>query len=159
LRRAGDAAAAAACVRDGLALWHGDALTDIPGPYAEAQRGSLHQKRRTATELLLAAEVDLGASGETVAEITALLDQDPLNERLRELLMLALYRRGEQAHALEVYRQGVVVLSEELGIDPARAAHPCSTSAWHAVEYVHLGLREAAEARDASSDPSSSSPC
>jgi DNA-binding SARP family transcriptional activator/tetratricopeptide (TPR) repeat protein len=118
LRRTGDAAAAAARVRDGLALWHGDALTDIPGPYAEAQRESLHQKRRTATELLLAAEVDLGASGDTVAEITALLDQDPLNERLRELLMLALYRRGEQAHALEVYRQGVDVLSEELGIDP-----------------------------------------
>jgi DNA-binding SARP family transcriptional activator len=118
LRRTGDAAAAAANLRNGLALWHGDALTDIPGPYAEAQRESLHQMRRTATELLLAAEVDLGASGDTVAEITALLDQDPLNERLRELLMLALYRRGEQAHALEVYRQGVAVLSEELGIDP-----------------------------------------
>ncbi|OLT16468.1 hypothetical protein BJF78_14500 [Pseudonocardia sp. CNS-139] len=117
-RRDGDAAAAAAHLQAGLALWHGDALTDVPGPFADAQREALHRMRHTATEHLLAAEVDLGASGDTVAQITGLLDQNPLNERLRELLMLALYRRGEQAGALDVYRRGVDVLSAELGIDP-----------------------------------------
>src|SRR5262249_41902932 len=117
-RLRGDAATAATGLRAGLALWQGEPLTDIPGPFASTQREQLRRMRQTATELLLEAEVDLGASGTTVAAITDLVHAEPLNERVRELLMLALYRRGEQAQALDVYRQGVVVLADELGIDP-----------------------------------------
>ncbi|OLT14814.1 hypothetical protein BJF78_17390 [Pseudonocardia sp. CNS-139] len=117
-RHAGDAAGSAAHLRAGLALWRGDALADIPGEYAARQRDNLHRMRTAATEELLAADVELGPTAETVTQLAGLVDESPLNERLRELLMLALYRHGEQARALDVYRRAGAVLAAELGIDP-----------------------------------------
>jgi DNA-binding SARP family transcriptional activator/Tfp pilus assembly protein PilF len=121
LRRSGDPAGAAAVLREALDRWRGEPLADVPGPFAEAQRESLLRARRSATEQLLAADVELGPSDDTVAELTDLVEADRLNERLRELLMLALYRHGEQARALQVYRDGAAALSAELGIDPGPA--------------------------------------
>jgi DNA-binding SARP family transcriptional activator/tetratricopeptide (TPR) repeat protein len=118
LGRAGDPTAAAIRLREALALWQGEPLADVPGPFAQAQRQSLRRTHETAEELVLAADVELGPTGDTIAELTDLVERNPLNERLRELLMLALYRHGEQARALEVYRQGAEVLAAELGIDP-----------------------------------------
>lgn len=125
-RRDGDPETAATRLREGLALWQGQPLADIQGPYAEAQRTNLARLRQAAVESRLAAEVELGARGEVVAELTGLVAENPLHERFRELLMLALYHRGQQAEALEVYRNAVSVLSTELGIEPGpglRAMH------------------------------------
>lgn len=124
--RDGDTETAAARLREALALWQGQPLADIQGPYAEAQRANLSRLRQATVESRLAAEVELGAPGEVVAELAALVAENPLHERFRELLMLALYHRGQQAEALEVYRDAVTVLSTELGIDPGpglRAVH------------------------------------
>jgi DNA-binding SARP family transcriptional activator/tetratricopeptide (TPR) repeat protein len=121
MRRSGDPAGAVAVLRAALEGWRGEPLADVPGPFAEAQRESLLRTRRSATEQLLAADVELGPSDDTVAELADLVAGDPLNERLRELLMLALYRHGEQARALQVYRDGADVLAAELGIDPGPA--------------------------------------
>lgn len=124
--RGGDLETAAKRLREALALWQGQPLADIQGPYAEAQRANLARLREATVESRLAAEVELGAPGEVVAELAALVAEHPLHERFRELLMLALYHRGQQAQALEVYREAVTVLSTELGIDPGpglRAVH------------------------------------
>lgn len=118
LRRAGEIAAAAVELRAALALWRGEALADVPGPFADERREHLRRISDAAAEQLLAADVELGPTGDTVAELAVLVERNPLNERLRELYMLALYRHGEQARALEVYRRGADVLSAELGIDP-----------------------------------------
>jgi DNA-binding SARP family transcriptional activator/Tfp pilus assembly protein PilF len=125
-RRDKDPETAATRLREALALWQGQPLADIQGPYAETQRENLARLRQAATESRLAAEVELGAPGEIVAELTGLVKENPLHERFRELLMLALYHRGQQAQALEMYRDAVSVLSNELGIEPGprlRAVH------------------------------------
>ncbi|MFF3174753.1 BTAD domain-containing putative transcriptional regulator [Streptomyces sp. NPDC057900] len=117
-RSAGDHATVAAHLRDALGMWHGAALAGVPGAYAEAQRARLELLRLAAIEERIAAELRLGSLAETVAELTELVAGHPLDERFREMLMLALYRSGRQAEALAVYRRGRVVLTDELGIDP-----------------------------------------
>jgi DNA-binding SARP family transcriptional activator/tetratricopeptide (TPR) repeat protein len=115
-RRAGDPAAAAAALR--AALWDGEPLCGIRGAWAEAQRVHLDEQRLTALETLYGIELDMGRAAESVADLTELTTEHPLRERLRGLLMLALYRCGRQADALAVYADTRRVLVEELGIDP-----------------------------------------
>jgi DNA-binding SARP family transcriptional activator len=116
-RRGGDPAGAAEELRQALALWQGDALAGLPGRYAEAQRAGLDKLRLTALATLLAFEVERDASG-AAAELAAVVADHPLDERFRLLLMRALYRSGQQAEALAVYRQAQAALAEELGVDP-----------------------------------------
>ena len=77
----------------------------------------MSELRLAAIEERLDAELQLGHPG-VVTELEALVAAHPLRERLRGLLMLALYRAGRQAEALRVYRDGRRILSEELGLDP-----------------------------------------
>jgi DNA-binding SARP family transcriptional activator len=78
-RRDGDPETAAARLREALALWQGQPLADIQGPYAEAQRDNLARLRQAAVESRLAAEVELGAPGEVVAELVGLVVENPLH--------------------------------------------------------------------------------
>ena len=116
-RRGGDLAGAAEELRQALALWQGDALAGLPGRYAEAQRAGLDKLRLTALATLLTFEVERDASG-AAAELAAVVADHPLDERFRLLLMRALYRSGQQAEALAVYREAQAALAEELGVDP-----------------------------------------
>ena len=116
-RRGGDPAGAAEELRQALALWQGDALAGLPGRYAEAQRAGLDKLRLTALATLLTFEVERDASG-AAAELAAVVADHPLDERFRLLLMRALYRSGQQAEALAVYREAQAALAEELGVDP-----------------------------------------
>ncbi|QXG76069.1 winged helix-turn-helix domain-containing protein [Modestobacter sp. L9-4] len=119
--RRGDTAAAAEQLRAALSLWRGTPLSGLPGPYAESQRERLTQLHDTVVEELLAAEVELGHLTEALGELTVLIAQQPLRERLRELQVLALWRLGRQAEALSAYAQARTVLAEELGVDPGPA--------------------------------------
>jgi DNA-binding SARP family transcriptional activator/tetratricopeptide (TPR) repeat protein len=117
-RRVGDTASVAKQLADGLGLWSGSPLIGLPGPYAQHQRAYLDRLRAEADEARLRAELDLGGHARIVPELSALLAERPLDERLREMLMIALYRSGRQADALACYHEGRVRLADELGIDP-----------------------------------------
>lgn len=105
---AGDAMAASRELESALALWRGPA----PG---------LDERRLAALEDRIDADLALGRHAELVAELETLVAQQPLRERLRGQLMLALYRSGRQADALEEYRHTRETLVDELGIEPGEA--------------------------------------
>ncbi|WP_460066777.1 AfsR/SARP family transcriptional regulator [Streptomyces sp. YKOK-I1] len=117
-RTSGDLGRARDGLNQVLGLWDGEALAGVPGPYAETQRVRLEEWRLGLLETRLDLDLELGCHAEAVSELTALTAAHPLRERLRELLMLALYRSGRQAEALAVYADTRRLLAEELGVDP-----------------------------------------
>nr|WP_107905953.1 BTAD domain-containing putative transcriptional regulator [Streptomyces chartreusis] len=117
-RGAGDLCQAREALARALALWDGEVLAGVPGPYAEAQRVRLEEWRLQLLESRLDMDLEQGCHAEAVSELTALTAEHPLRERLRELLMLALYRSGRQAEALAVYADTRRLLADELGVDP-----------------------------------------
>jgi DNA-binding SARP family transcriptional activator len=117
-RRAGDAPAAATALRAALGLWHGAPLAGVNGDYAEFERTRLEQLRLTAIEDLAAADIESGRHVEAAAELAEIIAEQPLRERPRELLMLALYRSGRQADALAVFGEVRRLLADELGLYP-----------------------------------------
>jgi DNA-binding SARP family transcriptional activator/ABC-type glycerol-3-phosphate transport system substrate-binding protein len=113
-----DPAAAAAVLRDALALWRGSPwgeLGDEAVLRSDADR--LRELRLAAVEDRLAAELALGRADSHIGELHALVIDHPERERLRGLLMVALYREGQTAEALRVFEQGRSLLAEELGAD------------------------------------------
>lgn len=114
----GRAAEAAGILRGALALWRGPVLSGGGGPVIEAASASIEERRLTAAEQLFELHLALGESSELVVEIRELVQQHPLRESLRGQLMVALYRSGRQAEALEEYGKVRKLLVEELGIDP-----------------------------------------
>ncbi|MGW1433871.1 AfsR/SARP family transcriptional regulator [Streptomyces griseus] len=117
-RAAGDRCQARTLINKVLGLWDGEALASVPGPYADNQRTRLEEWRLQLTETRLDLDLEVGCHAEAVSELTALTAAHPLRERLRELLMVALYRSGRQAEALAVYADTRRLLAEELGVDP-----------------------------------------
>ena len=102
-----------------LALWRGPALADHRfDNFAQAEVERLEELRLEATEERLAADLEHGQAGDLVGELRALVAEHPLRERLRGRLMLALYRSGRQADALETMREGRRLLVDELGLEP-----------------------------------------
>ncbi|WP_245703753.1 AfsR/SARP family transcriptional regulator, partial [Streptomyces lushanensis] len=117
-RHTGDLCHARELLSRALALWDDEALAGVPGPYAEAQRVRLEEWRLQLFESRLGMDLEQGCHAEAVPELTALTAAHPLRERLRELLMLALYQSGRLAEALAVYDDTRRLLVEELGVDP-----------------------------------------
>ncbi|MFJ9347928.1 BTAD domain-containing putative transcriptional regulator [Streptomyces sp. NPDC101237] len=117
-RGGGDLGRARELLGRALSRWDGEALAGVPGPYADAHRVRLDEWRLQLLESRLDMDLEQGCHAEAVSELTALTAAHPLRERLRELLMLALYRSGRQAEALAVYADTRRLLSEELGVDP-----------------------------------------
>jgi DNA-binding SARP family transcriptional activator/tetratricopeptide (TPR) repeat protein len=118
LRKAGDAASAVVALDSALSLWRGIAFAGVPGPFAETERVRLGELRSAAAEERADVLLSLGRHEEVVPDLTAMVADHPLRERMRGLLMVALYRCGRPAEALRVFAQGRRVLAEELGIDP-----------------------------------------
>ena len=115
----GEAAAAEVALREALALWRGPALADfVYEPFAQTQIARLEELRTVVVEERIDADLALGRHAELVSELEALVQAEPLRERPRAQLMLALYRSGRQADALAAYRAARETLVEELGIDP-----------------------------------------
>jgi DNA-binding SARP family transcriptional activator len=114
-----DFAGAATLVRDAVRLWRGPAYADVRDIAVvadEAQR--LDQQRPDAVELCAELDIRLGRHAQVLPELTAAVDEYPYRERLQGYLMIALYRGGRQADALEAYRRARIRLRDELGIDP-----------------------------------------
>jgi len=120
-RTDGDLAAAAESLDAALGLWQGNPLAGIGGPWAQIERVRLSEARLAAVEDRAEVRLGLGWHHELVSELSALAGEYPLRERLRCLLMLALYRCGQQADALAVFRDTRRVLDAELGIEPGPA--------------------------------------
>jgi DNA-binding SARP family transcriptional activator len=140
----GAAEKAAEELRSALALWRGPALADFQyEPFARNEAGRLEELRLVALGLRLEADLALGRAAEVVPELEALVQEHPLRETLRELLILALYRAGRQADALAAYQDARAALVDELGLDPGEALQR---------------LEKAILQHDRSLDPSSAAP-
>jgi YVTN family beta-propeller protein len=119
---AGDAEAAHAQLREALDLWRGPPLADFAyEPFAQAEISRLEERRLAALEERIEANFALGRHADLVGELEGLVARYPLRERLREQLMLALYRSGRQAEALRAYQETRRAFAEQLGIDPSPA--------------------------------------
>ncbi|MFI2617289.1 BTAD domain-containing putative transcriptional regulator [Streptomyces sp. NPDC018584] len=126
LRAEGDVRAALDTLEQALPLWHGEAYANIPGPFAAMERSRLQELRLAATEEWADDHLSLGRHGEVIVMLADLVTKEPLREKLRWLLMMALYRSGRRADALTLYRETRQLLRDELGIDPGpelRALH------------------------------------
>ena len=116
---AGEPALAASTLREALALWRGPALGDLGyESFAQEAVARLEELRLGAVEDRVDAELALGGHRELLPELEQLVAEQPLRERLRGALMLALYRSGRQADALEAYLAAYRTLVDELGAEP-----------------------------------------
>lgn len=115
---AGDHKLAARVLRSALDLWSGPALADAVGAYVPAAAARLEEQRLDARERLIEVELAGGAAEEPISDLTGLIAQHPLRERLHGLLMLALYRAGRRLEALETARTLRATLAEQHGLDP-----------------------------------------
>ncbi|GAA0636257.1 hypothetical protein GCM10010174_67390 [Kutzneria viridogrisea] len=125
-RAGGGVPAAARYLREALDLWTGTALAGVPGEAAERERARLERLKLIATQELLQLRLELGEHAEVVAEVPLLLQLNRLEEPLYEIYLLALYRSGRRAEALQVYRMVYDLLGKELGVSPGprlRAIH------------------------------------
>jgi DNA-binding SARP family transcriptional activator len=104
-------------LREAQSQWRGEPLSGLDFPFVALEREALAELRATATEARIAADLDDGVDVALLPELSALVAREPLRERFRELLMLALYRAGRQSEALDVYRDARRMLHDELGLE------------------------------------------
>ncbi|MGB9183938.1 MAG: ABC transporter substrate-binding protein [Solirubrobacteraceae bacterium] len=120
----GDARIAAERLRGALALWRGPPLADFAyESFAQSEIARLEESRLAALADRIDAESALGEHAQLVAELEGLVREHPLRERFIAQLMLALYRSGRQADALESYREARIALIDGLGLEPSRDLH------------------------------------
>jgi predicted ATPase/DNA-binding SARP family transcriptional activator len=127
LRRTGAEKSAVDRLSDALGLWRGEPLADL-GEYEFARSAAvgLGELRAGAVEELAEAQLACGRHDVVVGSLMPLLAEYPFREGLRAAVMSALYRSGDRAQALAVYRDGRRILQDELGLDPGpalRAVH------------------------------------
>ena len=115
----GDLEGALARYAEAEALWRGPALADFTyDDFARPHAERLHELRRSLVEERLDVQLASGVDAPLVAELEALVADDPLRERVRAQLMVALYRAGRQAEALRTYEEGRRALADEVGLEP-----------------------------------------
>jgi DNA-binding SARP family transcriptional activator len=126
LAHAGRPAEAVDVLRSALALWRGPALFGIDSRSLQISANRLDDLRLSTLEDCVDLELRLGRYKQAVAQLGAVVDEHPLNERLCALYVVALHRCGRRAEALAVYRRARSAIREELGLEPGydlRAAH------------------------------------
>ncbi|WJK38703.1 BTAD domain-containing putative transcriptional regulator [Solwaraspora sp. WMMA2056] len=116
--RTGQHATAVRTLRRGLGLWRGEAVSDVRSRLVQSAAVQLNEDRLAVTEECLGLELELGRHHELVGELRQFVVAHPLREKGHAQLMLALYRDGRQAEALEAFRQARTMLVEEHGLDP-----------------------------------------
>ena len=116
-----DLAERSRCLREADALFHGSPLSGVEAPFAAGEAVALEELRLAALEARVDADLERGRHAELVPELGGLVARHPLRERLRGQHILALYRSGRQAEALEAYRDTRRTLDEQLGLEPSPA--------------------------------------
>ena len=117
---AGDVRHAAELLDEALSLWRGPPLQDFAyEQFAQSEIARLDELRLATLEDSFDAQLAAGRDSELVADLEQLVDANPLRERFRAQLMLALYRSGRQAEALETYQRGRRLMVDELGLEPS----------------------------------------
>ncbi|MGA6161670.1 BTAD domain-containing putative transcriptional regulator [Amycolatopsis magusensis] len=116
--RDGDLAAAVRAHTEALALFQGEPLDGLPGPFAEGERWRLTERRIVLAQEKVDWQLRLGEYPEAIAELSGLTAAHPRNETLAALLMRAYYAGGRRAEALEVFGRLRHRLVEELGMEP-----------------------------------------
>lgn len=117
-RKAGHLAAAADTLRQALALWQGEALAGLTGPFFDSARNRLTDARATAWEKWADIELARGHHTGLMPDLVRLVEQFPLREGLRAQLMIALHQGGRQAEALAAFRDARAYFLEEFGVEP-----------------------------------------
>ena len=117
-RTAGHLGEAAEALRSALRLWRGPVCDGLYSPFLDAQRDRLAESRISVVEERIELELAVDGHADPIAELRGLVAEHPLRERLRGLLMLALYRADRQADALAAFRDARRHLREELGVEP-----------------------------------------
>jgi DNA-binding SARP family transcriptional activator/DNA-binding beta-propeller fold protein YncE len=134
-------------LRDALALWRGPPLSDVAlEPFARHAIPRLEELRLQALEDRVDADLALGRHAHLVAELRDLVTHHPLRERPRAQLMLALYRSGRQAEALETYREGRDVLVDQLGVEPGPELQRLESAILRQDPSIELPVHAAADA-------------
>jgi DNA-binding SARP family transcriptional activator len=108
-------------LRKADSVFGGTPLADVEAPFAAAESVALDELRLAAVEARIDSDLERGRHAELVPELAALIARQPLRERLRAQYIVALYRNGRQAEALEAYRETKRILDEELGLEPSPA--------------------------------------
>jgi DNA-binding SARP family transcriptional activator len=122
----GEPAAASRLYADALVLWRGSAFADVESPLIRRAAVKLEERRLLGAEAKAEADLALGHCERIAAELSPWLAMHPFRERMRAMLMLALYRLGCRADALALYREGHQLMVAELGLEPGpqlRALH------------------------------------
>ncbi len=118
---AGNWMRASAQLTSALGMWRGEPLVDVPSAALVRRDAAMLAELRVAlTEARIDADLRLAKHRELVAELRQLVAEHPLRERFRVQLMLACFGSGQQAAALEVYRDAYRMLADELGVEPGR---------------------------------------
>lgn len=136
--QAGEFTQALTALKTALKLWRGPVLGDISSDLVQRASGGLSERRVTAEIAQLRIELTLGRTAEIVPDLRALVEDHPLREEVYGHLMLALYRSGRQAEALETYRRARTVLIEEVGLEPADELRDLEQAILRRDENLHL---------------------
>ena len=137
---------AARDLREAFALWRGAPLADLASePFAQSAARPLEELWLAALEDRIDADLALGRHREVASELEAVIRSHPLRERLRGQQMLALYRCGRQADALNAYAAARRTLSEELGIEPSSALKQLERDILNQDESLGAPAREQAQ--------------
>jgi DNA-binding SARP family transcriptional activator len=151
LRSVNDLAGASASLREALSLWRGPPLADLAyEPFAQGEAARLEELRLTALEERIEADLALGRHADLVSELEVLVAEHPFREGFCRQLMLALYRSGRQAEALEAYQRARRGLVDELGIEPGQPLRELE----QAILRQDAALELAAEPAEAMAEPS-----
>jgi tetratricopeptide (TPR) repeat protein len=118
-RAAGQLREAADALHSALRLWRGPVCDGLSSPFIDAQADRLAESRVTVLEERIELDLAIGHHADLITELRVLVAEHPLRERLRGLLMLALYRAGRQAEALAAFRDARRYLQGELGVEPS----------------------------------------
>jgi WD40 repeat protein/DNA-binding SARP family transcriptional activator len=129
---AGHAEEAASVLRDALSLWRGPPLADLAfEPFAQVEIARLEEQHLAAVEARIEADLAAGRHAQLIAELGHLVAEHPTSERLAGHLMLALYRCGRQAEALDAYRDARHRLASEIGVEPGPELHALQEAILH----------------------------
>jgi DNA-binding SARP family transcriptional activator len=145
-QREGQLDEAVRLLRQALDLWRGPALGGEQGAVLRSAAVRLEEARVAALETCIGLELRLGRHQLVIGELGGLVDEFPLQERLRGQLMTALYRAGRSAEALEVYRSGWRIMVDELGLEPGEELRQLETAILNEDAGLQLEPRDAATA-------------